>query len=299
MLKSKLKTIVLGLGLGLLSMQAGAVTITFGGQTASDGSGLTSSEIDPSNIMNPTSGYFVETFDQSTQNPWLADMGLTGTTAPNPATGITIQQNSGCSINSFGAVGMNTTGGGVEILKGSSTKAAAPAGDSTCYAVGPQTGSSTIGASLLVDYRPLMATLAAAGLAPADAMISYLGLYYGSIDWYNNIEFYTENSLGTLDLMTGEGLLADGILDGDEILGLLSGTSGDRSGAGSNVYVNLFFDPDETFAAFKFVNHTHRAFELDNIVVGLDSRPMPLPAPLALLGLGLIALAFNSRKKAV
>src|SRR5690606_4565649 len=148
--------------------------------------------------------------------------------------------------------------------------AATPANNTTCFGFGPQAGGA-LTASVKIDYSPI--------LAPGDS-INYLGLYYGSIDNYNQIDFYSGTTL--LRPLTGA-----------EILGSQGGTSGDQYQSGSNVYVNLFFNPEEAFTAFE-LRTTDRAFEFDNIVVGLSSRPpvTPVPAPpaLGLIVLGMLGL---------
>lgn len=258
-------------------------------QVPGDGSGLTSEFIDPSNMMNPASGYFVETFDQATYTPIpRADgTGPAGTTDPSLFGGlgqILGGQADGCSINAFGGPDISTTGGGFAIKKGSNSAGAAPAGDNTCYAFGPRPNGGTP-ATVKIDYSPI--------LRPGDS-INYLGLYYGSIDNYNNIAFFN----GDTELQVGNSLLSDGVLAGSEILAASGGTSGNQLQSGSNVYVNFFFEPGETFTAFEF-RTTGIAFEFDNVVIGLASRDVPAPATLALIGLGLAGLSLTRRRRAV
>jgi hypothetical protein len=269
----------------LASLPAQAVLVTFGGQAATDGSGTTSAYIPASNIASPLTGYFIETFDQVTANPNLP----AGTTAASPQPGIAIEQGQGCSINSYGSVSISTTGGGFGVRDGSvGGVAATPAGDTTCYGFGPRPGGGTP-ATTKIDYTSFLAN----GFPPGTA-ISYLGLYYGSIDNYNNIAFYNGNTL-----LTGAGLMSDGVITGQEILTSQGGQSGNQTASGSNVYVNLFFSPGETFTAFEF-RTSGVAFELDNIVVGLTSRnDIPEPSSIALLGLGLLGFAAVRRRKSV
>lgn len=271
----------------VVSLPAQAVLVTFGGQTAADGSGLTSSFLpDNTNVVNPATGYYIETFDAATANQSLP----AGTTAAVPQTGIAIQQDNGCSINSFGSVTISTTGGGFGVRKGSvSGVAATPANDTTCFGFGPRENSGTTESTTKIDYTTFLNSV----FFPVGTAISYLGLYYGSIDNYNNIAFYNGDTL-----LAGTGLLSDGILTGAEILAAQGGTSGNQFQTGSNVYVNLEFAPGETFTAFEF-RTTGVAFELDNIVVGLTTRDIPEPSSVALLGLGLLGFAAVRRRKSV
>lgn len=269
----------------LVGLQAQAIVVTFGGVAATDGSGVTSAKAGPGNTTVIGSGYYGETFDLATAN---TSLGLP-TTGANPVPGVFIQQGQGCSINSLGAVGVTVTGGGFGVRKGTAGFAATPAGDTTCFGFGPAEGSNTSSGTAKIDYSNLLAGLSAAN-SGATFKISYLGVYYGSIDTYNNIAFYNGNTL----LTSGSGLLADGVLTGSEVLGNQGGTSGNRVDPGSNVYVNMAFAPNELFTGFEF-RTTGIAFELDNIWVGVTQ--IPEPASLALVGLGLVGVAAARRRK--
>ena len=154
------------------------------------------------------------------------------------------------------------TGAG-SVVNFSSSTTAAPAGDSTYYYSVAYPNQSGVG------------TFTAA----AGASYDYFGLYWGSIDDYNTLNFYRNGSL--VDSVNG----VDVILAGTRL--------GDQISAGSNRYVNLFFDT--TFDRIDFVTQNY-AFETDNHAFG-NTRSVPEPATLGLLGLGLLGAAFARRRK--
>ncbi len=258
--------------------QSHAFSITYGGQVPTDGSGLTSSiGVDADN--NPLPGYAIETFDDPTN--------LSGYYANVKLEGGGFQQvyvPAGAGFNSLiPSQDIIIHQGSFAIQKNSTTGvAAAPANDSTFFAFAPEPGG-TLPVNIEIDYTQF--------LADYGVRISYLGLYYGSIDTYNNLQFYSGDSL-----IQGTGFLSDGILTGSEILQLSPGTpSGSWTAPGSNVYVNLFFDAnDPVFTSFRFTT-TGVAFEADNMVAGFT--PVPEPATMLLFGAGLAGLAGIRRKR--
>jgi len=264
------KKILLALAMSsaaLLSAPAQAMVITYGGQAASDGSGLTSAFIPASNT-GLASGWYVETFDPATAAP--GDAATPGFPLPG-----NISIAAGCSLNASGHVGITTTGGGLGVQQGSNGSGAAPAGDNTCYGFGPAPGSNTTQATVKVDYSAL--------LAPG-VNITYLGLYYGSIDTYNDIWLYNGDTVIRKIL-------------GADVLANVGGTSGDQLAPGSNVYVNFAFAPADGFTGYEF-RTSGIAFEVDNIVVGLSNRAeVPEPGSLALVGAGLIGFAALRRRQ--
>ena len=284
-MKNSIKTIVklMIAASALASLSAQAVLVTFdyqsGIQAGSNNNvayGKTSKRINNNNTTNAPSvtgaGYYVETFDGNTK------IGVPVVTGAKGA---------GCGLATLYASDITVNQGSYALQKGSTTNVAAkPAGDETCFAFGPGPAPHAPGAGnnakITVDYT--------AFLSPGKTRISYLGLYYGSIDSYNDIAFYKAN--GTL-MTGGPGLLSDGILKGSEILTLLGGVSGNQVSDKSNVYVNLDFSDSEQFAKYQF-RTTGIAFELDNVVAGISD--IPEPASVLLFSLGLLGLAGLRRK---
>ena len=256
------KIISIGSALVVGSLSANAATVSFSYDSATDGSGLTSQYIDP--ITGGLPGYFIETFDQATNST-----GFPGSLAYNDP-----GFDQDCAVNSVngGPAGVLVTppSSNVGVRKGSVPRvAAAPANDTTCYAYLTNNGSGS--ASFTFDYSQLLAS-------NADTGITYLGFYWGSVDTFNDFSFYSGGSL--VSQITGSSLLSS-----------LGGSSGNQTGAGSNVYVNIDFSLAEQFDRL-VINTTGVAGEFDNIVVGLSQRPVlaSSPASHALLLLGLAAI---------
>ena len=251
-----------------------AANITFGGVAASDNSGLTSSFIDP--ITGGLSGYFIETFDVATGDPSFP--GSTAYTTPG--------FESECAVNSLnaGPIGVDVTANPTEvgIRKGTQNNvAAAPANDTTCYGYLTNNGSGV--ATTVFDYNQLLSFYTTLYSSNTLLGITYLGFYWGSVDTYNDFEFYSDGNLVTS--ITGSQLVN-------------SVTSGNQSSPSSNVYVNIDFSIAEQFDTL-VIKTSGIAGEFDNIVVGLSTREIPVPAPtgLALFAFGLIALGLRSRLK--
>jgi hypothetical protein len=224
---------------------AQAVEITYQYDVAADGSGKTS------RVKTNT---FVETFDK-------AD-GTGGLTMSQDLVKVT-------TVN----------GGGFGFAKGDRANVyAAPAADSTHFAYGPNADSGFSNAEVNFNYAGLLSTLG------TDATFNYFGLYYGSIDTFNDVSFY--NAAGSL-IQT---------ITGTQLISQFGGISGDTDSNNTNLYVNLVFSAAEEFTSFSF-NTSSQAFEVDNLVVGYDiPSQVPEPGSLALLGLGLAGAGLARRR---
>ena len=187
-------------------------------------------------------------------------------------------------------------GGTYALRKGPTAGAAPPLNDSTCYAYGPAPGGlgalpdvtgiplppgvspNSVLASLTIDYAPVLAVLT------GGQYLNYFGLYYGSIDPYNMIEFFDEN-----------GVLVDIVYGSDIIAGCSPACApGSQTAEGTNQYVNLILDDGETFKSLRFTTWGV-AVEVDNLAIGVGV--VPEPGSLALLGLGLVGVAAVRQRK--
>ncbi len=99
----------------------------------------------------------------------------------------------------------------------------------------------------------------------------YLGLFWGSADSYNSIEFYND-----------EEMIA--VYSGNDVL---DPANGDQFSSATNQYINFYLN--ENFNKVRLIC-TDTAFEFDNLAVGTHA-----PVPGAVL-LGLIGLGFAGRK---
>ena len=271
------KALALLVALSCTGANAGIV-VNFGGQGATDGSGLTSNLVNANNLQDTASGVFIETFDIATAMTDLGGLVPGGfgaaDTSFNYNDADTDANAAGCGVNTLGGVTIGNQPG-VAANPGNGNTDVPSIEDNTCFGFTPASGSS---GTVTIDYSGFLAGLG------GGVLIDYFGFYWGSVDDYNDFTFF-DSTTGTSETLLGTTLLA-----------LQAGSPGNQANPSSNAYVNITFNGGFAFDSVR-VNSTGIAGEFDNVVTGLNNRPsVPEPASLAIFGLGLIGLALTKRK---
>jgi hypothetical protein len=179
---------------------------------------------------------------------------------------------SGAIVDNFdsGRPGWTYTGNGAIVTGSASGLYAAPfnssfmsSPDATHYLTVPR--NFTNGNWAMVDF--------------GGATYNALGLFWGSVDSYNTIQFLKGGIPVTGGTWTGSQVISPGVANGNQ------------SAPSTNLYVNFLDVPD--FDAVRFTS-SQPAFELDNLAV----VPVPVPAAFLLGMLGLGAAGVKLRKYA-
>jgi hypothetical protein len=157
------------------------------------------------------------------------------------------------------AAGYSLTLSNAGIYQGTSSVAAAPAGDSTKYLSVLGGGSATL---------------------TAPGTMKTMSLYLGSIDDYNTITFKGANGFSKT-------------FDGDDIN---NPANGNQQAASTNRRYYFTFDPNDKINKVIF-SSSGNSFEIDNIAVNDPPTDVPEPLTLSLFASGLAGATFLRRRR--
>ncbi len=251
----------------LVSGAANAATITMGGQYGNLSGGVNCGTGSHSTFLGSTVTEF--NFD-----------GINGSSAYSPCSTLPGQGPDANYVN-YGAIPTSSfaLSGGFGSI--SFSHSAVSAGDIVRGRLNGQTGDPW------ADNTPYLVipginqnlgnklTLNLAGLTNA---ANYFGMYFGSVDTYNHVNFAMSDA--TTVNLTGTQIAA----------ALSAAANGGQFSVNSNVYVD-FFAHGATINSITFYSD-QRALEVDNFAIGA----VPAPGALALLGLGLLGLGAIRRR---
>lgn len=113
------------------------------------------------------------------------------------------------------------------------------------------------------------------------ASYNYFGLYWGSLDTYNSIAFYS-------------GAAMVGSYGGGDVYPLLA--NGGQTSWSSNRYVNFLFTEGDVFDRIVLTS-TNYAFESDNHAYGNVGTAVPEPGTAALFALALMGVGVTARRR--
>ncbi len=167
-------------------------------------------------------------------------------------------------------LGWTLSGNNYAIRNGSIEQAAAPWWDNGDGGARDATYYLTVPESL--QAQPLSVTIDFNSSDP----YNYFGLWWGSMDTWNTLEFLAEDRATVVATVSGT---------------TFSSGDGNQNSAETNKYVNFYGMGD--FYAIKLTS-TNYAFEVDNLAVGYNV--VPEPATMLTLGLALLGLAGLKRK---
>lgn len=160
-----------------------------------------------------------------------------------------------------GTCGYAGCSGNYQIVQGTNSQRAQPAGTDSRYLAVPNpisSGSATFSLGTTANY---------------------FGLYWGSIDSYNSIDFLLEGVV--VASYTGTTLVG-------------SYANGDQLSLNSNRYINFDFGSG-LFDTVR-LRSTQFAFESDNHAYRVAGGSVPEPGPLALFAVGILGLALRQRR---
>jgi hypothetical protein len=136
------------------------------------------------------------------------------------------------------------------------------------------------------DTTPYLATTGTENLVFSSAYTQF-GLYWGSIDSYNTLNFFKGGSLV-------------GSFSGAGVASAPSGPNGSQTSGDTNRYVTFSFTGGDAFDTVQFVSTTP-AFEVDDLTANGQSlvAGVPEPSTWAMIFLGFLGVGFMAYRREV